>query len=78
MSVVGLGFEIYNDIAGGKSKEYIFEKVITKSIIEIISTKMGRLGKNEAEGMVNESVIQILDIVIDDARNNKYGPYKEE
>lgn len=75
---VGTGLEIINDVVEGKTRGQILEKIVIKFAIGIASNKIEKISKNDSERLVNETVISILDKTIDDARNNKKGPYKEK
>ncbi|WP_430615704.1 RHS repeat-associated core domain-containing protein [Flavobacterium sp. JP2137] len=74
MSTVGLVMEITKDALDSKIS---VEKVATKAVLTVVGSKVGKLGKNYSEKLMNSSLINLLGKGIDDARDNKKGPYKK-
>jgi RHS repeat-associated protein len=68
MSGIGTGLELVNDAAEGK---LTVGKVVTKGVIEAVSTKIG--GSNAfgpVEQIINDNIFNLLDRTIDEVKKN--------
>jgi len=73
MSAAGTVLELVNDYWHDK---LTIEKGVTKSVLFLGGNKLTKLWSNKFESLMLEGLSNIFEKTVDDARDNKKGPYK--